>query len=367
MKEPGNIDAALDRLRTCAQNAPLPNLDVAGIEKRVLAEATRSDVSSAFIAVPQRRWPTWAAIGIAATISLFVATQRFRTKTDTTAQLPARGQLEQRPGVDGNALALQQQIVATDYDVTVKHAKLATWRLMAQGRARIIENGTERVTIALETGLIEADVIAQPKPESFAIEVANTRIAVHGTIFSVERHGDLAEVVVREGKVMVSHNDPSGTVQRTLLTAPSRAQLDVGTSPESGPTVAAGRTALNPQSHSANAGHPLTDGRSPDASGKNVSPVDNPSAEELDRTWSNVANVVSLCFAEHTAGSPSVRVSFKTQLSVNVGPSGNIAQVDFNPPVPDPVRDCTLARVTGIKTSPSLRGAVLSRPTILSR
>jgi hypothetical protein len=292
---------------------------------------------------------------------LFIATQQLRSRNGGTAQLPSRGQLDQQPGVDGSKFSIEAPIVAAQYDVTVKHPKLATWRLMAPGRARIVENKPDHVTIALESGLIEADVIPQPKPESFAIEVARTRVAVHGTIFSVERRGELAEVVVREGKVMVSQGN-HGRVQKTLLTAPSRAQLDLEPKNDSDFT----HTSEPREPALASSGRHATERMAP-SNPLGVTPPERPSAEELDRVWSRVSDVVSGCFTEHTAKTPSVRVLFKTNLTVNLGVSGAVAQVDFNPPVPEPVRTCTLTRVSNINTTATLRGAVVTRPTVLAR
>jgi hypothetical protein len=360
MTSPAQIENALERLRESAQKAPLPDLDSASIERRVLAEVGRSEVSSAFIAVQRRRWPTWFGIGIAAAASLLIATHQLKPNPTTTAKIPNRGQLDQQPGIDGHSFKLQAPIVATDYDITVKHSNLATWRLMAPGRARIITNDPAHVTVALDSGRIEADVIPQPKPESFAIEVANARIAVHGTLFSVERRGALAEVVVREGKVMVSQSNATGSLQNTLLTAPSRAQVDL----ESKPTTDTDPGITRPSGNS-----PPSPRLTVDTSSARPSTAlpEVPEADEVERTWSETANIVSICFAEHTAKTPSVRVSFKTLMTIHVGVSGAIAQVGFNPPVPESVRECTLTRVGGIKTKPSLNGATLSRATVLSR
>jgi hypothetical protein len=251
-------------------------------------------------------------------------------------------------------------------DITVKHAN-ATWRLMANGRARIVENDANRITLALDYGLIQADVVPREKPESFAIEVASTRVAVHGTMFSVERQGDVAEVVVREGRVMVGRNDQRGNMTGTLLTAPSRARLDVGPL-----RVAQDETSANgadTKRHGRVGGMAQFSGPGRPAEPTNVAaPLpDRPNSVELDRAWSAVATEVAACFAEHTTGSPSVRVSFKTHLSLSIDTSGKVADIGFTPPVPEPVRACTLTRVARVATGPSTNGAVVSRPTMLTR
>jgi hypothetical protein len=261
-------------------------------------------------------------------------------------------------------LAIGHVIEARHDDITIKHAN-ATWRLMANGRAQIVENDANRITLALEYGLIQADVVPREKPESFAIEVASTRVAVHGTLFSVERRGDVAEVVVREGRVMVGRNDQRGNMTGTLLTAPTRARLDVGL-PKVPPSENSGADA-DTKRQGRTGGTATHPGHAVESTHLTTPLPDKPNSAELDRAWSAVATEVAACFAEHTTGSPSVRVSFKTHLSLTVDTSGSVVDLGFNPPVPEPVRACTLARVTRVTTSPSVNGAVISRPTMLTR
>jgi hypothetical protein len=363
---PPRIEVALERLRYSAQNTKVPELDVDALEERILAEATRSRISSAFVSLPRHRWPLWTTLSVAAAICVFVATQKLRHDAIATPSLPARGALANEVGIDGSTLGINQGLVAIEHDVLVKHTNLATWRLVAPGKAKLIENGKEHVTIALESGLIQAEVVTQPKPESFVIEVARARVAVHGTVFSVERHGTRAEVVVREGKVMVSNHAREGAIQNTLLSAPSRAELDVGNEfePNAVATLTTTTSLQNPsQAHTS----PTTTVSKPSSTKTTSTPLaDTPSVEQLDRLWIDVAKRVSNCFDEHTAKNTQVRVSFKTELSLGVDRSGAIKQISFNPPVPEPVRACALEQVARLSTSPSRNGAFVSHPTVLA-
>jgi hypothetical protein len=361
------LSDALEQLRKSAKEERLPNYDVEGIEERVIAEATRSDVSSAFISVRRHNFGVWVAIGVAASLSLFIASQKLHLDTTPSSGIPDRGQLELGDGIDGRKLRLGQQVNALNGDVTVKHPAVATWRLLAHGKAQIVENDDERITIALEDGLIQADVVPRQKPESFAIEVGTTRVAVHGTMFSVERRGDMAEVVVREGKVMVGSNRERGAMTGTLLTAPSRAKIGVSAGSQSEPEITTEQLTRQPPQRWPNMGAiaPATTA----AGHQGNLPVDESAsrAVELEKAWASVEAIASSCFAEHTAKSPSVRVSFKTQLSLTVGSKGKIGNIDFYPPVPEPVRACTLSQVVKLAESPTLEGATMSRPAILSR
>lgn len=362
-------DAALERLRRDAGRNPLPRLDVAGVERRVLAEVARSSHSSAFIPAHRSRprWPVWFAVGAAAGLVLFIATQPRDPGSTSSKALPERGRLAADEGIDGNNLALEQVIVATDRDVTVKHKDRVIWRLLANSRARIVENGRQRVTIDLDYGLLQADVVPSTRAESFAVEVGDTRVAVHGTVFSVERRGTVAEVIVREGKVMVGHNAQRGATQGTLLTAPSRAKLEVTNDHPELLQRPVQKPAVGSQPHAI----PTDSERAPAATEGKLAPrvplAERPSAAELDRAWSAVAQTGSDCFATHTEGSPSVRVSFNTQLTISVNDRGSVAKVAFEPPVAEPIRQCTVERIGTITTSPSQRGAEWSRLTLLAR
>lgn len=380
------LERGLDHLRQAAAREPDLGLDVEGVLARIESEVTRGDTSSAFIDVPKHRWQPWAAVGavaVAAAVSLFIATRPL-TSPNTALQgasLPARGELDRgasgelgkHASLDGTELTLRQLIVAKEHDVTVRHPRMATWRLLAGGRARIVENGPERITLALESGLIQADVVPKEKHESFAIEVEHTRVAVHGTVFSVERQGDIAEVVVREGKVIVGDDSQRGDTQGTLLTAPSRASLEVLQHSDIDSERDAARAGKASERH----GHQNAPGASPGTSpgttagtsSASLTPATpaRPDPQELDRAWTSIAAEVSSCFAEHTARTPSVRVSFKTSLSVTLSSLGTVVDVDFTPPVPSAVRDCTLAHMSRVTTQATRLGAVVSRPILLTR
>jgi len=378
--DPRKLDAALSHMCASARQEQPPTFDVAGVESRIREEVSRSEVSSAFIAVRRRTWPVWTAIVAAAAVSLFVTSRHLNNGAPSHPSAPtsgesasfelARGGLERAlakqggGGLDGASLKLGQIVDAGARDLTIRHPSVATWRLMAGGRAHVVENGPERVTLALDVGLLQADVVPQPRHESFAVEVEDTRVAVHGTVFSVERRGDKAEVIVREGKVIVGNTNRRGDTQGTLLTAPSRANLDLSL-----PSVSQAEPRTD-QKHPHSAAHTSAAPSSVVSSGSaaaGLNAPEQPGPAELDRAWTEVATIVSTCFAEHTAGSPSVRVSFRTQLSLFISSLGTLTDVDFTPPVPEPVRQCTVERVARVTTHPSVQGATFSRPILLTR
>ena len=63
--------------------------------------------------------------------------------------------------------------------------------------------------------------------EAFAVEVGGTRVAVHGTAFSVKREGDRVLVDVVHGTVAVGPVGHVGATTGHLLVGPSRASFSL--------------------------------------------------------------------------------------------------------------------------------------------
>ena len=86
-------------------------------------------------------------------------------------------------------------------------------------------------TVALERGAIRAEVTPRDPSEglveAFAVEVGGTRVAVHGTAFSVKIEGDRAIVDVEHGAVAVGPVGHVGATTGHLLVGPSRASFSL--------------------------------------------------------------------------------------------------------------------------------------------
>ena len=91
--------------------------------------------------------------------------------------------------MNGDQLALGTRLTAGDRALVVEHHGRASWTLEPHATARVSDAG-EFLTITLESGALSATVVPNPKPETFAVEVGGTRVAVHGTAFRVERTGE---------------------------------------------------------------------------------------------------------------------------------------------------------------------------------
>jgi hypothetical protein len=228
-----------------AADLPLPELDWDRIEAKVLAAGESAPVSvkataQRVSAVRGRASPpTWAstpwpmAVAAAAAAALIygspsrairapapmddvqAAVTPSRASTPTlsalavgdVAETGVRSAVYDKPGVVSFALAPSSRIevVANDID----------------------EQRTGGITVALLRGSIHADVTPRAEGEVFAVEVERTRIAVHGTSFTVSRDGDRVIVDVAHGSVAVSPIGYRGSTHGWLVVGPDRAAFSL--------------------------------------------------------------------------------------------------------------------------------------------
>lgn len=366
-------EAALLGLCREAKDLLDPNLDGAAIEQRVLAHVQRSKIDSRVLPRKQSsfsRWQTYAwpvALAAAATLTLVWLKQPETRIPEQTTNV--RGMLAKEPSVEGDAVELGEVLEANTHSLTIRHAGIATWRLAAPGRVRILERGT-RVTVALELGRIEAEVVPQSQPEVFAVEIERTRVAVHGTVFSVERRGDKAEVVVSEGSVRLGTSDQRGSTQGEILKAPARTEVDVlpfqAEAPEKAPSPQTkARVRHQPKPWNRDSG--VASAQTPAPSVPDPELPEVPSGAEIEHLWESINREVSQCFAEQPAGDPNVRVSVNTRISVVLAPDGTVTITNFEPPLSEPVQQCITQQLGALRAQQSRLGAFMRREKMLLR
>src|SRR5262249_7983131 len=117
--------------------------------------------------------------------------------------------------------------------VSFRRDGAVAWTLAPRGRVVVRSLGVSGVghTVELERGSIRAEVTprdpAEGLIEAFAVEVENTRGAVHGTAFSVTREGDSVIVDVEHGSVAVGPKGHVGVTTGHLLVGPKRAAFSL--------------------------------------------------------------------------------------------------------------------------------------------
>ncbi|MGE5783055.1 MAG: FecR family protein [Myxococcales bacterium] len=370
-----SADATLLHLCQEARQLLDPKLDADAIEQRVLAHVQHSKLDSGVL--PRKggaftRWQIYAwPVAFAAAAALALVWLK-APDPRTAEQAPmVRGMLTQEAGLDGNAIELGEVLEADTQSLTIRHAGIATWRLSAPGRVRILERGA-RITVSLEQGRIEAEVVPQSQPEVFAVEIERTRVAVHGTVFSVERRDDKAAIAVSEGSVRLGTSDQRGSTQGQILSAPARTEVTVLRLEAEPPEVTPSRNAKarvrlqpKPWTRDASAASAQTAIVAPSAPDPDLPEV--PSAAEIEHLWESINREVSQCFAEQPAGEPNVRVSVNTRISVVLAPDGTVAITNCEPPLSEPIQQCISQQLTTFRAQKSKLGAFMRREKMLLR
>jgi ferric-dicitrate binding protein FerR (iron transport regulator) len=278
------------------------------------------------------------------------------------------------------ALAPGDVIEAGPAKVVVGHDGLVVWTLAPGGRVLLRSLGDHGIghTVMLERGAIRAEVTPRDPSagivESFAVEVETTRVAVHGTAFSVTRGEEDGRVLVdvEHGSVAVGPTGQPGVTQGTLLVGPRRASfaLDHAGDARFLPRPDGGATPLGATLHSA--GVALADpGARLAASARSIAPQGAPEGQvvplprsPVERsatqpssapshpaptlTVEGVSTQLATCF-EQTYGKSSgaVDVSVTSTLQLVLTTEGAVKESRFDPPLKPAFQDCAAGVLAG--------------------
>lgn len=353
-------EAALRRLVRDARAEKVPELDWSGVEERLVRAVSRS-------APPERvRWrytAAWGALAVAATVMLWLVARRadVAVRPAPPAIIEATEPLRE----NGERLALGTRVAAREREISVDHARRATWTLAPESSAVLAERG-DRISVRLERGSLLAEVVPNPKLETFVVEAAGARVAVHGTVFRVSLENGRVIVQVREGTVAVG---PQGSVPTFFLKAPAHGDFapDGRSGSIDGRPLGASEERraeplkLAPRRDSAPA--PL---RSAEPAASAELPVE-PSINDIEAGIAPIVDAASSCFREHTTSAEGVQITVRTALSLKVAASGAVSDVDFQPPLSPDVEECAAARIAQVTFAPSHRGANVTRMLELKR
>jgi ferric-dicitrate binding protein FerR (iron transport regulator) len=350
----------LRRLLRDARTERAADLDWARVEDRLMREVERTVPSPARSPYPF----AWGALAVAAVAAVWLVNERAGESLPQAR--PAIIEATEPLRRNGNALALGTRVEAAEREVAVDHASRVTWTLAPNSGARLAEKG-ERITIKLERGSVLSEVVPNPKPETFVVEAAGTRVAVHGTVFRVELEGGRVIVQVREGTVAVG---PLGAVPTFFLKAPAH-----------GDFAADGRSGSidgRPLGQSAERrAEPLrlSPVRSPSvvassSASASVSSAELPSEPSINDIESGIASIVAVtsdCFNRNTKSAEGVQITVRTALSLSVDGAGTVSDVEFQPPLSPEVEECAAARIAGTSFTASKQGVKVTRMLELKR
>jgi ferric-dicitrate binding protein FerR (iron transport regulator) len=343
-----------------ARRVPAPELDWNALE----AKLERAVAAPAPAPIAKRRVTWLLALPAAASIAL-VAFWTVPRSTPTAAPIAASVQPAD-PVKNGDALPAEELLIADDTQVAVTHAGRARWTLEPNSRALVLEHGNV-VRVRLIAGALKAEVVPSTEPERFVVEAGGTRVAVHGTVFRVQLRGERTLVDVEQGVVSVGPRDRP-TLSTALLKAPAHGEFTLEGAALSGRKSerAAAHRVIVARPNQLPSAAPSEVPAAPDVP-REPSELHPLTIGEAEAGVEAVVEAISRCFEEHTEGSHDMRVSARTELTLEVSTEGVVTDVSFEPPLSPLVQSCGEREALATRFAVSLEGAKLTRVLELSR
>jgi len=352
---------ALRGLLGDARSERVPELDWNRVEQRLMSR----------IRVPDARRPrsiqpaVWSGLAVAAAAALWVVS---RGESAPPAPAPAAptAVASQSLRTDGDALPLGSRVTADSRELTVEHPDRATWTLAPSSTAFLTERGA-RIGLRLEQGSVLSRVVPNPTPETFVVEAAQTRVAVHGTVFRVTLEGGRVLVQVSEGTVGVG---PRGAPPAFFLKAPATG--DFAQDGRSGNTDG---QALAQASSRHNEPLKLLPPHAPSVAplASLIAPAPSaelprePSINEIESGVARIVDVTSDCFSHFTKSADGVQITVRTALTLQIQADGSASDVDFQPPLSPEAAECAASGIAQIKFAASQEGTKVTRMLELKR
>lgn len=361
MSAPDSNEAALRRLVRDARAEKPPELDWSGVEERLLRAMGRSTPPA-----PKRSYypAAWAALAVAAVIMVWLVGRRAEVAVRPAP--PAIIEATEPLRKNGDKLPLGTRVAATDRELSVEHPWRATWTLAPQSTA-VLNSREELIDVRLERGSVLADVVPNRKPETFVVEAAGTRVAVHGTVFRVSLENGRVIVQVREGTVAVG---PIGSVPTFFLKAPAHGDFapDGRSGSIDGRPLGASVERRSEPLKLAPRREPTAAPAGSPAASTSLAPLPSePSINDIEAGIARIVEAASTCFRQHTTSADGVQITVRTALSLKIAASGAASDVDFQPPLSPDVEECAAANIAQVTFAPSQQGADVTRMLELKR
>jgi len=389
-------EKALLALTHEAADLATPELDWDKIESKMLEAFTTSaepTASAAHVVSGVRKAsspPTWVSSPWPMALAAAAAAVLIYGSSPRTVMPSARSQTD--PVAASAPKAITTQLAALEVgevaETTGRAAQydkpgVVSLALAPNSRFEVVANDLEReasggVTVSLERGSIHAEVTPRPYGEVFAVEVERTRIAVHGTSFTVTREENRVIVDVAHGSVAVGPVGHRGATHGWLVVGPNRAafSLDgareaVWFAPPDERAVAVVEPTVEPHSvtatdpRSARAKRPATapirvDPTLPPPRGENNAPTASKASawgeggniegrdpgEQEAAESASIIRQLAACY-EKQASALGFRFSVESSLKLTISPSGAIREGVFTPPLSPTLMSCADKAIGG--------------------
>jgi ferric-dicitrate binding protein FerR (iron transport regulator) len=261
------------------------------------------------------------------------------------------------PVSSGTGLGLGDMLETRGVQATIERPGKLSLTLEAGSRTTVV-HVRGALVVALESGAIEAQVAPVAAGEAFAVDVGNSRVAVHGTRLRVARAGERVVVDLNEGVISVGEAPRLGSVEGATINAPAHVEFMAGdalgtlTQTHDPAAVRGGdmrshastdspmpRLSLpKPESSASRLGATSSaDGRpeprlAPGVGTKPALPIErSPTA--------TITNTVRTCMAERPRAD-NVTVVVRTELHLELADDGSVRTARFEPPVAPDVNAC---------------------------
>jgi hypothetical protein len=326
-----------------------PPLDWERVERQLLAKIDIEQFSRRRQRSPHAAWGSVAAFAaVAAALVMIIAGQgegnRSLERPDPAravdlSRLPThRESADELPTYMVAAMRPRSVVESQGLPLRFSLPGVATWWLEPHSRV-VVETVSVPHVIELEQGTVHAEVVPREESnelvESFAVQAASTRVAVHGTVFSVSRDHDRVTVEVTRGSVTVGPARHRGITTGHLLTSPAIAAFGLDGLPIADP--AASVRPAGPDPATARAPEPSTPSRSASLAGAapSGSAKSEPEVEPSLLTADLARGLVMGCLRERWRATTSddTRVALASRVTVTRGTDGHVGAVRFEPPL----------------------------------
>ena len=216
----------LRRMTEEVAREPVPEVDWDAVEQRVF-DRIENDAAPKRLVTSPPAWHGLASVAAAAALiaigsaAIFSQSEPIERKA-SAGPLVSASQLSDGQPLASSSFAEGAVLLADGADMIVQHRGWATWRVTSGSRVRVLSRG-DTVALELLEGRVEASVVPQPRVDAFTVRAGNTRVAVHGTVFAVERHDASITVSVERGSVAVGPATRSNVTEGWLVVAPGQA------------------------------------------------------------------------------------------------------------------------------------------------
>jgi ferric-dicitrate binding protein FerR (iron transport regulator) len=363
----------------------VPDLDWDRLEAALLPQIEREAAARRrLVAARQSRWSSVALFAAAAAaVVLFTSTTARQPDThhlfDTSSARPeavapvvpftdVSAEPDALPKYSVRDLAPNTLVTSDDEPMQFTLPGVATWTLEPHSRV-VVDSVTLPHRVTLQQGSIVAEVVPRESSneliEAFVVEAGTTRVAVHGTVFSVELLSDRVNVEVTHGSVTVGPSGHRGATTGRVLVSPAHAAFSlqqgrfIASLPARARAVAAHEpSAGGPAERAIDAPHEAHEPApvAPTAPGPGVTgprvtgeakAAEPPATSETPTsprplTVNEARAMVTACLEAAMRSADGTMVTIGSEVSATLDAEGKVASVRFSPPLrPDLQTRCS--------------------------